>query len=133
MLRHWSLAAVLAALASSGAAFADAPKAPDPIKPSLGADKTPPTIHFVVFRLKKDAPTAPVKKVSVDSQAMRDTTPSVRLLKARRPSPADQSTPKVAAHDYDIALLCMFDDAAGLKAYLEHQQHLDFVKKYEPY
>ncbi len=30
-----------------------------------------------------------------------------------------------------MALVVLFDDAAGLKAYLTHEQHLKFVATYE--
>ena len=134
MLRTLSFAAALAAAAalSAAAVAADPPKI-DPVKPSLGADKLPNTVHVVIFRLKKDAPPDAVEKVLADCHTMLEAIPSVRALKAGRPAPADQSTPKVAAHDYDVALLVFFDDAAGLKTYLDHDMHQKFVKTYEPY
>ena len=55
----------------------------------------------------------------------------MRALKVGRPAPEDQSTPKVSLHDYDIALTVLFDDAAGLKTYLEHETHLKFVHAHE--
>jgi hypothetical protein len=134
MFRQWPLAAAMAVLTLAGAAFAaDPAKLPDPIKPSLSGDKTPPTVHVVVFRMKKDAPADAVEKVVADCHAMLETIPSVRILKVGRPAPPEQSTPKVAAHDYDVALVVFFDDPAGLKTYLDHDAHLKFVKMYEPY
>jgi hypothetical protein len=133
MLRQWSFAAALTALTLSAAAFAADPPKLEPIKPSLGTDKFPSTVHFVVFRMKKDAPADAVEKVVADCHAMLEPIPSVRILKVGRPAPADQSTPKVASHDYDVALIVFFDDPAGLKTYLDHDLHQKFVKTYEPY
>jgi Stress responsive A/B Barrel Domain len=125
-----SIAAALAVLVLSAAALAA-----DPVKTTTSVDKTvvPATVHAVVFRMKKDAPADAVEKVVADCHAMLETIPTVRMLKAGRPLPADQATPKVAAQDYDVALVIFFDDAAGLKTYLEHETHLAFVKKHGQY
>ena len=125
-----SIAAVLAVLVLSAAALAA-----EPVKTTATAEKAavPSNVHAVIFRLKKDAPADAVEKVVSDCHAMLETIPTVRVLKVGRPSPEDQSTPKVAARDYDVALVIFFDDAAGLKTYLEHEMHLAFVKKYGAY
>lgn len=131
MIRKLSLGAALALVVL----VAGAVTAAEPAKPTLVADKAvvPGTVHAVIFRMKKDAPPDAVEKVISDCHVMLETIPSVRVLKVGRPSPEDQSTPKVAARDYDVGLIVFFDDAAGLKTYLEHETHLAFVKKYGPY
>ena len=130
MSHKTSLAAVLAVLTLTAAALAA-----EPVKTTVAVDKAaaPATVHTVIFRMKKDAPADSVEKVVADCHAMLETIPTVRVLKVGRPLPADQATPKVAAMDYDVALVIFFDDAAGLKTYLEHEMHLAFVKKYGPY
>ncbi len=127
MLRHGSITAALAAMLTIAAAFAA-----EPAKVSVSADKAAPSfVHTVIFHLKKDAPADTADKVVADCHALLESIPSVRHLKAGRPAPEDESTPKVASHDYDVALIVLFDDAAGLKAYLTHEQHLKFVHTYE--
>ena len=131
MIRTLSFGAALAlAVLVTGAAAAI-----EPIKPAAAVDKAPApvTVHTVIFRMKKDAPADAADKVVADCHAMLETIPTVRILKVGRPLPADQATPKVAAQDYDVALVIFFDDAAGLKTYLEHDTHQAFVKKYGPY
>ena len=129
MFRQRSILAALAAVALwTGAALAI-----DPIKPSLGADKGAPFVHTVIFHLKKDAPADTADKIVADCHALLEAIPSVRSLRVGRPAPEDQSTPKFATRDYDVALVVLFDDPAGLKTYLDHDMHKKFVSAYEKY
>jgi hypothetical protein len=52
----------------------------------------------------------------------------VRSLRAGRP--ADKGTPDLAKKNYDLALVILVDDFAGLDAYLKHESHLKFVEKH---
>jgi hypothetical protein len=135
MFRNLSFAAALvAASALSFAAFAaepPKPPAPVPLKPSLGSEPAAGYVHTVIFHLKKDVPDGTADKIVADCHALLESIPTVRGVKAGRPAAEDQSTPKVASRDYDVALVVFFDDAAGLKTYLEHEQHLKFVHTYE--
>ncbi|GIW83024.1 MAG: hypothetical protein KatS3mg105_4831 [Gemmatales bacterium] len=88
-----------------------------------------PYVHVVVFYVKKDAPKGTIEAVIADAHKLLADIPSVRLLKIGRP--AEKSTPEVSVKDYQVGLLCLFDDYAGLKAYLEHPQHLKYVAKHK--
>ena len=46
--------------------------------------------------------------------------------------PAAEGTPDVPKMQYDFALLVLFEDAAGLKAYIDHPLHVKFVQKHGP-
>ena len=89
-------------------------------------------VHVVIFHVKKDAPADAVGEIIAGCHTL-EAIPTVRLLKVGRPASVDDSTPKVAAHDYDVALTVLFDDAAGLKTYLVHETHLKFVHTYDKY
>jgi hypothetical protein len=85
-------------------------------------------VHVVVFHAKKDAPKDAVSAAIADCHEMLAGIPSVRGLKVGRPAPGGD--PNVPAQKYDFALLVLVDDAAGLKAYLDHPQHKKFVEKH---
>jgi hypothetical protein len=90
-----------------------------------------PYVHAVIFRMKKDAPKDAVEKAIRDCHEMLAKVPSVRSVRAGRP--ATKGTPDVPKMEYDFGLLVLVDDADGLKEYLEHPLHLQFVKKHGPY
>jgi hypothetical protein len=122
--------AALALAAVAGVSAADEPKkGPDPAK----EPSTAPYVHCVVFRLKKDAPKDEVDKLVADCHDLLEKIPTVRVLKVGRPVPEDKSTPNVAAHDYDAALLVLFDDYTGLKTYLDHDMHKKFIENHGKY
>jgi hypothetical protein len=107
-------------VALAGAAAAKKKKADRPA--------SAPYVHVVIFRLKKDAPSDAVEKVIAGCHRLLAKIPSVRGVKAGRP--AKQGTPELARKDYDLALLVLVEDYAGLKAYLEDPLHLKFVDTY---
>lgn len=86
-------------------------------------------VHAVIFYLKKDAPKGEADTLIADAHEMLDKIPSVRSLKIG--PPAAKSTPKYAVTDYQVGLVCTFDDFDGLKAYLDNPQHLKLVEKHE--
>jgi hypothetical protein len=115
-----------AALALAGAlavSAADEPKAARADKASAGS-----YAHVVIFRLSKDAPGGTADELIADCHNMLAKVASVRSLKVGRPS--EQGTPDLAKKDYDVGMVLFFDDAAGLKAYLEDPLHLKFVEKH---
>ncbi len=143
MPRPRLLGSVLAVLLLSGAAFAAGPPKPAPVAPaaqppnpvgiSVGVPGTASYVHTVIFHLKKDAPADTADKIIADCHALLEGIPTVRLIRAAKPAAEDQSTPKVAVRDYDVALLVLFDDAAGLKTYIDHDMHKKFVATYDKY
>jgi hypothetical protein len=122
MLRKLSggLAVVVGAMLLAGAAGADD-------KAAVGKND-PPYVHAVIFYLKKEAPASAVPEAIADAHKLLEKIPSVRKLWVGRP--AEQSTPDFAKKDYDFGLLVLFDNYEGLKAYLDHPQHLEYVKKH---
>jgi hypothetical protein len=128
MIRKGSfgIALVLAGLLTGAAAA-------EKVKAVAAADKNAaPYVHTVIFHLKKDSPADTVEKI-IEGCHTLEAIPTVRALKAGRRAAADDSTPKVASQDYDVGLVVLFDDAAGLKTYLTHETHLKFVKDYGQY
>jgi hypothetical protein len=85
-------------------------------------------VHVVIFTLKKDAPAGAVEDVIQDCHDMLGKIRSVRSVKAGRPS--KDVAEKVVKTDFDVGLLVLVDDFAGIKAYLEDPLHVAFVKKY---
>jgi hypothetical protein len=125
MKRILLVSAVLAAaLLTVGRHSAESPRATaEEAKPK---DK-PPLVHAVIFTLKKDAPEGAADSFIQDAHEMLSKIPTVRDLRCGRPV----ENPKAdAKKSYDIGLLVLFDDAAGLKTYDGHQLHQDFVKKH---
>ena len=128
MIRKWwfGIAFVFAGSLIGTAVAADA------VKTTVAApaeSTAAPFVHTVIFHLKKDAP---VEKI-IEGCHTLTAIPTVRALKAGRPAPTDESTEKVVARDYDLGLVVLFEDAAGLKTYLTHPTHLQFVKDYGQY
>jgi hypothetical protein len=93
------------------------------------ADKpAAPYVHVVVFHLKKDAPKDAVDGLIADAHSMLRKIPSVRDL--RIGWPPETATPQFAQKDYQVGLVVLFDDAEGLKTYLDHPLHLQYVDKH---
>ena len=99
-----------------------------------GEDKKPqaaskaPYVHTVIWYLREDAPKKEAEMLIADAHRLLAKIPSVRGLWIGRP--AEKSTPELAQTDYQIGMMLMFDDYAGLKQYLEHKLHLEFRKKH---
>jgi mRNA-degrading endonuclease YafQ of YafQ-DinJ toxin-antitoxin module len=53
--------------------------------------------------------------------------PSVRDLRIGRPA---QKSTDAAKKDYQVGLLVLFDDYAGLQTYLDHPLHTKYVEKH---
>jgi hypothetical protein len=97
-------------------------------KAEKAAAKPAPYAHVVIFYMTKDAPKEEVDSVIADCHNMLAKISSVRDLKAGRPS--DKGTPMVGRTDYQVGLLVLFDDADGLKTYLDDEKHTEFIKKH---
>jgi len=92
------------------------------------ATKSAPFVHAVIFHLKKDAPEGTTEAILKDVRELLATIPSVREVKAGRP--AVKETPDNAKTDFQIGLLVLVDDLDGLKTYIEHPKHKEFVAKH---
>jgi hypothetical protein len=88
-------------------------------------------VHSVVFYLKKDAPKGAVEGLIADAHSLLAKIESVRGLKVGRP--AERATPDVAVTDYQVGLLVLFDDYEGLKRYLDHPKHKEYVDRHLKY
>jgi hypothetical protein len=84
-------------------------------------------VHTVIFYLKADAPAGLSDEIVADCHEMLAKIPTVRHLKAGRPL---ESAPRPAKKDFAVALVILFDDAEGLKTYLDHPLHKGFVAKH---
>src|SRR5262245_34013065 len=105
------------------------------LHPSNAGDgkKKPPYVHSVFFYLKKDAPKDAASTLIADCHELLAKIPSVKGLWAGRPAAKDKSTPKFAIGDYDVGLLVLFDNSDGLKVYLDHDLHKQFLEKHGKY
>lgn len=90
-----------------------------------------PYVHTVIFYLKKDAPKDTAKAMIDDAFELLAKIPSVRGIKSGLP--AAQSTPKFAVTDYQVGLVVLFDNYAGLDTYLKHPMHDKYVEKHMKY
>lgn len=91
-------------------------------------EKQPPYVHSVIFYVKKDAPKGTVSELISDCHKLLAKVPSVRGVWAGQP--ADKYTPKVTVTDYQVGLLVLFDNYDGLKTYLDHELHTQYVEKH---
>ena len=87
-----------------------------------------PYVHVVVFTVKKDAPEGEVEGLIADAHELLAKIPTVRSLRVGRPS--EKSTGKFIKTDYQVALAITFDDYDGMKTYLDHKFHQQYVKRH---
>src|SRR5262249_51172540 len=87
-----------------------------------------PYVHTVIFHVKKDAPAGEAQALIAGAHELLSKIPSVRSLRIGRP--ADRGTPDLAKKDFQVGLLVLFDDFDGLKAYLDHPLHLQYVERH---
>jgi hypothetical protein len=104
-------------------------RAADP--PGQTAGAKPPYVHAVIFYLKKDAPKGEVEALIEDTHKLLAKIPTVRNLWVGRP--AERATPDYAIKDFQVGLLVLFDDYNGLKAYLDHKLHQEYLDKHGKY
>ncbi|HMF13101.1 MAG TPA: Dabb family protein [Gemmataceae bacterium] len=125
MKRISTLAAVFAAAGLLSGHWGSAPDraVADETKPVA---KAPPFVHAVVFTLKKDAPEGAADSMIADAHDMLAKIPTVRELRCGKPAEKKAD----AKGGYDVGLLVLFDDADGLKTYIDHPQHQKFVAKH---
>jgi hypothetical protein len=88
-------------------------------------------VHCVIFRMKKDAPADAAEQVIADCHKMLAKIRSVRSVRAGRP--ARTGTDEKLKKPFDVGLLVLCDDVAGLKAYIDDPLHKEFAAKYGKY
>ncbi len=98
-------------------------------KEKKAAKARAPYVHAVAIYLKKDAPQETAAGMIADAHALLAKIPAVKGVWAGRP--ADKHTPKYAVTDYQVGLLVLCENYEGLTAYLEHELHLEYVKRYD--
>lgn len=84
-------------------------------------------VHVVVLKLKDDAPSTEAQSIIDDTYSQLSKIKTVRGVWAGKP--AAKGTPD-AASDYTVALVFAFDDAVGLKTYLNDPVHTKFAEKH---
>lgn len=109
--------------------YVTAPAGAEQDKPKKAAKSKAPYVHAVAIYLKKDAPAETASGMIRDAHALLAKIPAVKGIWAGRP--AEKNTPKFAVTDYQVGLLVLCDNHEGLTAYLEHELHLEYVKRYE--
>lgn len=85
-------------------------------------------VHVVVLKLKTDSPTTEPQLLIDETYSQLSKIKTVRGVWAGKPSA--KSTTAEAAPDYTVALVFLFDDAAGLKTYLNDTVHTKFADKH---
>jgi hypothetical protein len=86
-------------------------------------------VHVVVLKLKTDSAKTEAQAVIDDTYSQLSKIKTVRGVWAGKPS-AKAATAGTA--DYTVALVFVFDDAAGLKSYLSDPIHTKFADKHLP-
>ncbi len=84
-------------------------------------------VHVVILKLKTDSSSGEAQAVIDETYSQLSKIKPVRGAWAGKP--AAKGTPD-AATDYTVALVLAFDDAAGLKAYLNDPVHTKFADKH---
>lgn len=95
--------------------------------PRAGAPERPAPINHIVFAKLKDP--GQTQELLADCDARLAAIPSIRAFHAG--TRLDTGRETVIA-DYDVALSIFFDDEAGYAAYVEHPDHVELVRKWQP-
>jgi TolA-binding protein len=85
-------------------------------------------VHVVLLKLKSDSSDDEVQSLIDDTNSQLAKIKGVRGVWAGKPS--ENGTPDVSKSDYTVALAFVFDDAAGLKKYIDDPAHKKFVDKH---
>ncbi|MCI0702118.1 MAG: Dabb family protein, partial [Planctomycetia bacterium] len=84
-------------------------------------------VHVVFLKLKADSPMSEAQSVIDDTYSQLSKIKTVRGVWGGKP--ATKPTPD-ANTEYTVALVFVFDDAAGLRAYLKDPIHDKFAEKH---
>jgi len=108
-------------------AQADSEKSAKSLQTTIDGYRGAGLVHVVVLKAKADTATSDTQNLIDDSYSQLAKIKPVRGLWAGKPS--SKGTPD-AQSDYTVALVLAFDDAAGLKTYLNDSAHTKFADKY---
>ncbi len=87
-----------------------------------------PFVHVVLFGLPEDANPADADELIADIDTLLRPLETVRHIE--RGKRADTAVRPIVLTDYDVGLLVMLEDKAGLDAYLTHPDHVKFATKW---
>jgi hypothetical protein len=104
---------------------------PDPnvktLQAAIDAYRHAGLVHVVILTLKSDSSEGEIQSLIDDAYSQLSTIKTVRGAWAGKPS--GKGTPD-GVSDYTVALVMAFDDAAGLKAYLNDPVHTKFADRH---
>jgi hypothetical protein len=123
---HGALLAIAFGMVASALARADEKKDSS----ASASNARAPYVHVVIFTIKKDAPDGEADKLLADCHDLLGKIPTVRELRAG--TPAEKST-EIAKKDYQVGLMILFDDFDGLKTYLDHKLHQEFLERHKQF
>ena len=89
---------------------------------------TAPFVHVVLFEIHEAADPEDTDALITDIDTLLRPLPTVRHLE--RGKRADTAVRPIVLTDYDVGLLVLLDDKAGLDAYLTHPDHVTFATKW---
>jgi hypothetical protein len=84
-------------------------------------------VHVVVLKAKASTAPADIKDLIDESYSQLTKLKTVRGLWSGKPASAPTEG---AATDYTVALVLVFDDAAGLKTYFDDPVHQKFMERH---
>ncbi len=86
-----------------------------------------PYVHVVIFHVKSDAPDGTPAALVKDCHELLAKIPTVRTLRVGRP--AEKAT-EISKKDYQVGLMILFDNYEGLKTYIDHPKHTEFLERH---
>jgi hypothetical protein len=86
-------------------------------------------VHVVVRKLKSDSASGEAQSLIDDTYSQLATIKTVRGVWTGKPTSKAAGSPD-AVTDYTVAQVVLFDDAAGLKTYLNDPTHAKYADKH---
>lgn len=82
--------------------------------------------HIVMFRLKEEIPRDILPEIKARALSLREKIPFIRNMEVHTGAAGAPES------NYDIALICDFDDIEALDAYRDHPAHVAFRRYITP-